>query len=66
MSYICPAPDKSTTSEAELLTSINSLANSPAGEFLRKAGGVLVNATPAGAGGDVSGPATNTDAYLPQ
>ena len=65
MSYICPAPDKSTTSEAELLTSINSLANSPAGEFLRKAGGVLVNATPAGAGGDVSGPATNTDGYIP-
>ena len=49
MSYICPAPDKSTTSEATLLTEINTLADSGAGEFIRKSGGVLVNATP-GAG----------------
>ena len=48
MSYICPAPDKSTTSEATLLTEINNLANSGAGEFVRKSGGVLVNATPGG------------------
>ena len=50
MSYICPAPDKSTTSEATLLTEINTLANSGAGEFLRKSGGVLVNDTPGASG----------------
>ncbi len=43
MSNTCPAPDKSTTSEAALLTAINNLDNSPAGQFLRKVGGVLVN-----------------------
>ncbi|MDD5441414.1 MAG: hypothetical protein PHZ27_04330 [Candidatus Omnitrophica bacterium] len=46
MSNISPRPEQSTTTEAELLTSINELSNSAAGEFIRKAGGVFVNATP--------------------
>lgn len=46
MSNVCPSPDKSTTSEAELLTALNNLANSGAGEFLRKVNGLIVNATP--------------------
>lgn len=46
MSNISPRPEQSTTTEAELLTSINELSNSAAGEFIRKAEGVFVNATP--------------------
>lgn len=54
MSNTCPAPDKSTTSEAALLTAINNLDNSPAGQFLRKVGGVLVNEAPSDFGANTA------------
>jgi hypothetical protein len=54
MSNTCPAPDKSTTSEAALLTAINNLDNSPAGQFLRKVGGVLVNEAPSDSGANTA------------
>ena len=43
--------DGLTSSELLLVQELDSLANSATGQFLRKVGGTLVNATPAGGSG---------------
>ncbi len=51
MSYLSPKPDQSTDSEVLLLTGLNDLAISAAGEFIRKTGvATFANATPSEAG----------------
>jgi hypothetical protein len=56
MSYISNRGEQSTSGEIALLASLDALANSAAGEFIRKVNGVFVNATPeAGEGGITDG-----------